>query len=73
MSIIVRVYGSGRNPPEWNRVLSGSEVAVFAEDAHTETPVADEMGKAMCEIFDALEVAETHCRELANQKPSSAI
>lgn len=54
-------------------MLSGSEVAVFAEDAHAETPVADEMGKAICEIFDALEVAETHCRELANQKPSSAI
>ena len=67
MPNIVRVYDSKRNPPEWNHLLSGSQVAVFAEDAHAEVPAADSAGEATCEIFDTLETAETHCRELVSQ------
>src|SRR5689334_17535699 len=61
----VRVYDPKRNPPEWNHLLIGSQVTVFAEDAYSETPAADAVGQATCEIFDDLETAETHCRELA--------
>lgn len=71
MPNLVRVYDPKRNPPEWNHLLTGSQVAVFAEDAYAETPAANEFGEATCEIFETLEMAATHCRELAAQKPST--
>jgi hypothetical protein len=70
MSKIVRVYDPKRHPPDWSHLLIGSEVAVFAEDVYAETPAADALGEATCEIFDTLEIAHTHCSRLAAQDPS---
>jgi len=70
ISKIVRVYDPKRIPPEWHRLLTGSQVAVFAQDAHAEVPAADENGEATCEIFDALELAESHCRRLVSERAS---
>jgi hypothetical protein len=71
MSKIVRVYDPKRNPPEWHRLLTGSEVAVFAEDAHAEIPATNDMGEPTCEIFDTLQLAEAHCRELVAERLST--
>jgi len=69
MSKIVKVYEATRNPPEWHRMLTGTEVAVFTEEAHSELPVNGDCGEPICEIFDNLELAANHSRNLVAQKP----
>lgn len=65
MSKVVRVYDPKRNPPEWNALLNGSQVAVFVEDAHRELPLGG--SEPTCEIFDDLGTAEVHCKQLIEQ------
>lgn len=67
MSKVVRVYDPNRNPPEWNALLSDSQVAVFVEDGHKELPAGG--ADPTCEIFDDLAAAEAHCKELIQQNP----
>jgi len=62
MSKVVRVYDPSRNPPEWNALLSDSQVAVFVEDGQKELPIGG--AEPTCEIFDDLAAAEAHCKEL---------
>ena len=69
MSKIVKVYDAKRNPPEWHRMLSGTEVAVFTEDAHSEVPVNGDCREPICEIFDSLELAANHSLNLVAQRP----
>ncbi|HWC15506.1 MAG TPA: hypothetical protein VG498_00740 [Terriglobales bacterium] len=69
MPRIVKVYDSMRSPPEWNRLLTGTEVAVFTEDAHSELPVDGDSGEPICEIFDNIESAVNHCRNLVAERP----
>lgn len=69
MSRVIRVYDPNRNPAEWNRVLIGSEVAVFVEDAVAELPLQDTEGSATCEIFDDTKAAETHCLKIIGDDP----
>lgn len=64
MSRVVRVYDPARNPPEWNRLLKGTEVAVFTEDAVSEQPIGLEGQVPTCEIFDDISSAEGHCKEV---------
>jgi hypothetical protein len=54
-----------------NRLLSGSQVAVFTEDAHAEIPLRDASGEATCEIFDNVDLAELHCRQLSAAHPAA--
>lgn len=65
----VRVYDPNRDPPEWNRLLRGTEVAVFTEEAVTGVPIGDQEGPT-CEVFDNIRTAELYCKELvaANAK-----
>ena len=67
MSKVVRVYDPNRNPPEWNALLTASQVAVFLEDGHKELPLGG--AEPTCEIFDDLLAAEAHCRQLDQQNP----
>lgn len=69
MSKIVKVYDLQRTPPEWNRLLSGSQVAVFTEDAAGEIPIVNDSSEPTCEIFDNLELAERHCRDVVVARP----
>ena len=64
MTRVVRVYDPHRDPPEWNRLLRGSEVAVFTEDANAELPATNSLREPTCEIFDDLSAAEVHCKAL---------
>lgn len=67
MPKVVRVYDARRNPPDWNALLSDSQVAVFVEDGHKELPLGG--AEPTCEIFDDLPAAEAHCKELIQQNP----
>lgn len=69
MPTLVKVYDPARNPPEWNRLLTAAEVAVFTEDAHAEVPVHDDANEPVCEIFENLESAANHCRGVVAEKP----
>ena len=65
MSKVVRTYDPNRNPPEWNRLLNQSQVAVFVEDGDRELPLGG--AEPTCEIFDDLAQAEIHCQQLIEQ------
>jgi hypothetical protein len=69
MSKIVKVYDAARNPPEWHRMLIGAQVALFTEDADAELPLTGDSREPICEIFDSLELAATHARNLVSEKP----
>ena len=70
MSRTVRVYDPSRDPPEWQQLLRGSEVAVFTEDAHGDIPTKDAAGMPTCEIFDDIRTAEVHCNAMIATNPS---
>jgi hypothetical protein len=69
MSKIVKVYDAARKPPEWHRMLIGTEVALFTEDADAELPLTGDSGEPICQIFDSMEVAANHARNLVAEKP----
>lgn len=69
MSKLVKVYDPGRNPPEWNRLLRCTEVAVFTEDGQAEVPLLNGCREPTCEIFDNIESAASYCRALVSEKP----
>lgn len=69
MSRIVAVYDPKRNPTEWNRMLEGSQVAVFVEDARAELPVRNSSGQPTCELFDNIDLAELHCTQVVTDNP----
>jgi hypothetical protein len=69
MSSAVRVFDPNRNPPDWTGLLTGSEVAVFEEDASSGTPRNDSSGQATCTIFHDLASAKIHCENLVAENP----
>jgi|1186.fasta_scaffold491273_1 hypothetical protein len=69
MSRIVPVYDPKRNPTEWNRMLAGSQVAVFVEDARAELPVRNSSNQPTCELFDNIDLAGLHCKQVVIDNP----
>ena len=73
VSRTISVYDANRYPPEWDRLLTGSEVAVFGEDAHQELPVRSSTGVPTCEIFDDERSAAVHCKERSYTESSASL